>query len=267
MSERLYGEEIRRLAEIIRTAGRTVVLTGAGISTASGIPDFRGPAGFWKSEEIVKLLSLETLYNKPEVFYSKSITLLSGMRDKKPNQAHLGVARLEEMGLVKAVITQNIDGLHLHAGSRNVYEIHGNLREAHCQVCYSRYPFEFLLEEAAFGRIPPRCRECGGVVRPDVVFFDDPMPQEFYLAYEEAENADLMLVIGSSLQVYPAAYLPGLVKKLAIVNAEPTPYDERAEVVIHGRAEVVIPKLVREIESLTRRDEANDAKGEGAGAT
>ncbi len=203
------------------------------------------------------LLSLTTLYGDPERFYSKGLSLLQIFRGKSPNAAHRALARLEELGLVRCVITQNIDGLHQAAGSRNVLEIHGNLRTSSCVMCRAVFPFELVEKSASEGQIPPKCPKCGGTVRPDVVFFGDDMTPDFGRAVEECSRADFMLVVGSSLQVAPAAYLPGIVPRIAIINLEETPYDESAMVVIHGKAGTVLPELVRVVEEdpvLKRRE-------------
>lgn len=243
---------VMKLARSIVEARYPVVLTGAGVSTESGIPDFRGPNGLWRNEEIMDLLSLDTLYFMPDLFYSRGLEVLRVLRGKKPNPAHRAIARLEELCVVKSVITQNIDGLHLEAGSQNVIEIHGNLRTCSCEKCRSTFPFEHIEVSVAKGVIPPKCPRCGGIVRPDVVFFGDPMPEDFNRAVDEARRSDFMLVVGSSLQVAPAAYLPEMVERLGIINLEPTPYDKSALVVIHDKAGKVLPEVVKEVERLLK---------------
>jgi len=243
----MYGV-IGRLASAILSARYPVVLTGAGISTESGIPDFRGQHGLWVNKEVTDILSLETLYGKPELFYSKGMKLLKLFQGKEPNPAHKALALLEKISVVKTIITQNIDGLHQAAGSENVLEIHGNLRTCSCDKCKAVFPFQFIENSVAEDIVPPRCLQCGGIVRPDVVFFDDPMPGEFNKAIEEVQRSDFLLVVGSSLQVAPAAYLPGMVPRLCIINLEPTPYDDKATVVIHEKAGKVLSNLARLIE-------------------
>ncbi len=234
---------IENLAKALENAEYTVVLTGAGVSTESGVPDFRGSRGLWRNMDAVRLLSLETLYHRPKFFYSKGLELLETMRGKKPNPAHKALAWLEKESLVNTIITQNIDGLHCESGSKRVLEIHGNLRTASCDHCHKQTGFEFLHKSVKHGVIPPKCN-CGGIVRPDVVFFGDPMPSCFGEAIKEAQKADLMLVVGSSLQVAPVAHLPALSRQLAIINLEPTPYDNVASTVIHGKAGMVLNRLV-----------------------
>ncbi len=230
------------LAWALKESRHTVVLTGAGISTESGIPDFRSSKGLCRNLDTMKLLSTDTLYHKPDVFYTKGLELLNTMRGKKPNAAHKSLTHLEKSSLINIIITQNIDGLHHQSGSHNILEIHGNLRTCSCNVCHTQTTFEFLTKSVEKGIIPPKC-ECGGVLRPDVVFFGDPMPECFGQAILEAHNADLMLVVGSSLQVAPVAHLPSLARQMAIINLESTPYDSHALTVVHDKAGTVLTKL------------------------
>lgn len=241
-------QDVQKIAQALIQSRYPVALTGAGISTESGVPDFRGQAGLWQDEDAVDLLSLTTLYGDPQRFYSKGLSLLQVFRGKSPNAAHRALAWLEELGLIRCVITQNIDGLHQAAGSQNVLEIHGNLRTSSCVICHAVFPFEFVEKAASEGQIPPKCPKCGGTVRPDVVFFGDDMTPDFGRAVEECSRADFMLIVGSSLQVAPAAYLPGMVPRIAIINLDETPYDESAEVVIHAKAGTVLPEVVRLVE-------------------
>jgi len=234
---------VRALAHALKRSKYTVVLTGAGVSTESGIPDFRGSRGLWKNRDAMELLSLETLYYRPELFYTEGLRLLNTMRGKKPNAAHKALAWLEERSLVHTIITQNIDGLHYESGSKRVLEMHGHLRTCHCLECGNTASFQSLLDAVESGQIPPRC-SCGGILRPDVVFFGDPMPPTFGEAVHEARKAELMLVVGSSLQVAPVSYLPSLSKEIAIVNLEPTPYDRTASIVIHNKAGIVFKELI-----------------------
>ncbi|MGB9866886.1 MAG: SIR2 family NAD-dependent protein deacylase [Bacillota bacterium] len=238
---------VSRLADLVCSANHFVVLTGAGVSTESGLPDFRGRGtGLWEEVDPMEVLSADALEYRPDLFYTTGLSLLGAFTEVEPNEAHKALARLEQAGLLKAVITQNIDSLHQKAGSRRVIEVHGHLREATCMECGRKFPFCKLAEKAKAGEVPPRC-ECGGKMRPDVVLFGDPMPPAFAEAVEEANRSDFMLVIGSSLQVAPAAYLPRLAGRLAIINMEPTPYDWRAEVVIREKAGLTMSQLIQEL--------------------
>lgn len=233
-------ELICRLAEMISSSERCVVLTGAGISTESGLPDFRsGDDGLWQKVDPIRCLSTHALYWYPELFYKVGMKILDRFTKAEPNQAHFALAELEKRGFIKAVITQNIDGLHQRAGSKKVIEIHGNLRVARCDKCESAISFRDLVKRSEEGPIPPRC-ECDGIIRPEVVLFGDPMPPCFEEAWQLAEASDLLLVIGSSLEVAPASYLPGLSQKTAIINLSPTPHDGKASIIIRGRAGYVL---------------------------
>jgi NAD-dependent deacetylase len=224
-----------RLAELIRTRQPCVVLTGAGVSTESGIPDFRSPTGIWAEADPMEYASLRAFRADPEKvwsFYSKRIEMLTGA---EPNDAHRALAELERRGLVTAIVTQNIDLLHTRAGSENVVEVHGSIRTASCLACGHRAPLDESL-------LPlPRCAECGAVLKPDVVFFGELLPPEAIdRAYELARGAALMLVVGSALEVHPVAELPletlTAGGSLAIVNRGPTALDGRAELKIDGSA-------------------------------
>jgi NAD-dependent deacetylase len=229
-----------RLAELIREAQPCVVLTGAGVSTESGIPDFRSPTGIWAEFDPLEYASIEAFRRDPAKvwsFYAPRFSMLTGA---EPNDAHLALAALEEAGLVRAIVTQNIDLLHERAGSRDVIEVHGSIRTSSCGACGASYP---LAEVVALLETEPApaCRACGGVLKPDVVFFGELLPAgALERASELAREAGLLLVVGSSLEVYPVAGLPQETLqaggRLAIVNRDPTPYDADAELAVHAGA-------------------------------
>jgi NAD-dependent deacetylase len=234
-----------RLAELITSRQPCVVLTGAGVSTESGIPDFRSPTGIWAEVDPMEYASLRAFREDPEKvwsFYAKRVDMLTGA---EPNDAHLALAELERRGLVNAIVTQNIDLLHTRAGSKDVVEVHGSTRTGSCPACDRVYP---LVAPAKRGAPPtvstflplPRC-ECGGILKPDVVFFGELLPQAAIdRAYELARSAALMLVVGSALEVYPVAELPLETLRsggsLAIVNRGQTSLDAKAELKIDGSA-------------------------------
>ena len=231
-----YKEKIRSLAEYLKKPGRNFAFTGAGVSTESGIPDFRSRGtGLWDRIDPMKAASLSALRRDPAEFYKFFMDIWASFTSAKPNAAHNVLARLEEEGLLAGVITQNIDGLHRAAGSQKVWEVHGHMRTCRCLACSELHPFAALLNQYLSGTNPPRCSECGGVLRPDVVLFEDTMGEEFFNAYQVLSGCQLLLVVGSSLQVYPAASLPELAKRLVIINREPTPWDSRAELVINEK--------------------------------
>ena len=247
------GGEARRLARLLAESRYAIVFTGAGVSTESGIPDFRGPSGLWRRVP-PEVFTIEYFVERPLEVWRLFTELFYSFRGAKPNPAHYAIARLEELGVVKAVVTQNIDGLHQAAGSRRVIELHGNLRWARCMSCGRRVSLDEAVSEAREGRLP-RCPGCGGMLKPDAVFFGEPLPEEaLEEAFREARRADLVLVVGSSLSVYPAAYIPEYARRrgarLAIVNLEPTPLDHLATVVARRRAGELLPAVVSELEKL-----------------
>jgi NAD-dependent deacetylase len=218
--------------ELLKNARHCVVLTGAGISTLSGIPDFRGKNGIYKRTDIdtQKLFDIDYFVRDPDYYYTHARDMFYNLDEKEPNIVHTELARLEAAGIVKAVLTQNIDLLHQKAGSRRVLELHGSPAVHHCLRCGKAYAFDEIVAMLA-GKV--RCPACGGTIKPDIVFFGEPLNSDVLgKSEQEARAADLMVVLGSSLTVYPAAALPEVTLrrggKLAIVNADPTPLDRLA---------------------------------------
>jgi NAD-dependent deacetylase len=238
-----------RLAELIREADRTVALTGAGISVPSGIPDFRSPGtGLWEKVDPMEVAHLDVFLNDPSRFWSYYRPRFGMLSDKQPNPAHRALAALEERGMLEAVITQNIDTLHRKAGSRRVVEVHGTIETASCWTCGTTYPRP-AVESMFDGDGVARC-DCGGPVKPDVVLFGEMLPEGAMLeAHALCEGADLLLCVGSSLEVYPVAGLPGVTRRaggdVAIVTKGPTPYDAEAVVRLDG-------DVVAELEAVLR---------------
>ncbi|MCX7656042.1 MAG: NAD-dependent deacylase [Treponemataceae bacterium] len=246
--EDVYQRVVTLLKSIKNNNGSALVLTGAGISTESGIPDFRSPgSGLWEQMDPMETLSVQVLMGRPQEFYVKGFRLLTSMKDALPNSAHQILARLEEAGYIQGVITQNIDNLHHRAGSTRIWEVHGNTRDAYCLSCRWRGPLSTLEQQVLVGSIPPHCPLCGKIARPAVVLFGDPMPAAFNEALEMVKKADFLLVVGSSLSVYPVAYLPELVKQLVIINLTPTPQDYRAAVVIHEKASRALGEIYKRL--------------------
>lgn len=248
-------EALTRAAALLLKARHAVAFTGAGISTASGIPDFRSPySGLWNNVDPFTVASLYGFRHNPQAFYKWVEPLVRTMLTAQPNPAHLSLAELEGAGQLKAVITQNIDMLHTRAGSQRVYELHGHLREATCIRCFSVYPALPIIERFLEDGQVPHCPECEGVLKPNIVLFGEALPQrEFAAAREHARKADVVLVIGSSLEVAPACDLPMLAVKngaqLIVINLEPTPADRAAQVVIRANAAHVLPQISRLMES------------------
>lgn len=243
-------ENIRRAAELLLASRHSVALTGAGISTPSGIPDFRSPeTGLWSQSDPMAVASIYIFRSQPEVFYEWMRPTARLFLEAKPNPAHHALADLEEMGLLKAVITQNIDNLHQRAGSKRVLELHGHLREAICMRCQQVFPTEGMVHDYMMEGKVPSCEDCGGVLKPMAVFFGEPLPMDVLMdAQMESQVCDLMLVAGSSLEVIPAANLPfvahGLGSELVIVNEMVTAADDRAAVVIHDDVAEILPRIV-----------------------
>jgi NAD-dependent deacetylase len=229
-----------RLAALIREAQPCVVLTGAGVSTESGIPDFRSPTGIWAEFDPLEYASIEAFGRDPAKVWSFYAPRFAMLTEAEPNEAHRALAALEEAGYVRAIVTQNIDLLHERAGSRDVIEVHGSIRTSSCLGCGASYPLADVV--ALLEREPaPGCAACGGILKPDVVFFGELLPERaIERASELAREARLLLVVGSSLEVYPVAGLPletvQAGGRLAIVNRNPTPFDGDAELVVHAAA-------------------------------
>lgn len=243
-----YGEKIARIAQILREPGRHWALTGAGISTESGIPDYRSPGtGLWEKMDPTRVASAEALFSDPVFFFKTNLPRWAKINEAMPNVGHLALAELERQGLIKGVVTQNVDSLHLKAGSQRVYEVHGHLRSGHCLRCGISFPFNEMLEQFQRGTNPPRC-PCGGMIRPDVVLFGDMMSEDFHKAEQELVQCDALLVVGTSLQVYPVASLPRYARRLIIINLMATPYDRDAEVVVQEPIGQVMTDLLRALD-------------------
>lgn len=241
-------DNIKKAAELILNSNKTFVLTGAGISTESGIPDFRSKTGYYSKMDPATALSKDVLLRNPERFYKEGYHILTDLNEQEPNRGHIALAKLEELGQINGIITQNIDNLHTKAGSKNVFEVHGETRGIHCMDCGSEFPFSVMKEKVEKGEIPPKCDNCGGVLRPNVVMFGDMMPDTFQRALGELYSTDLLIVIGSSLTVSPVSFLPDYVDKLIIINNDPTPQDNRADVVFHSSAGDVLTSILKEVE-------------------
>jgi NAD-dependent deacetylase len=236
------------LAELIRGRQPCVVLTGAGVSTESGIPDFRSPGGLWARLDPLEYGSIEAFRRDPLKVWSFYRPRVAILTEAKPNPAHRALAELERLGFVRAVVTQNIDLLHERAGSREVVEVHGSIRTSTCPGCGERYPLERVVE-LLDGVDAPACPACGAILKPDVVFFGELLPgASIDRAFELAREARLLLVVGSALEVHPVAGLPletiGAGGELAIVNRGPTPFDGRASLRIGESAGEVLPAVV-----------------------
>lgn len=239
---------LAKLKSMLDESQRVVFFGGAGVSTESGIPDFRSEAGLFKTREgqsypPERLLSHSFFIRYPDEFYrfykSKMIYL-----DAKPNNAHLALAKLEEQGKLKAVITQNIDGLHQAAGSKNVLELHGSIYRNYCMDCEERYPLSAVINSEV---LVPICSSCNGIIRPDVVLYEEPLDADIVdRAIDYIKNADMLIVGGSSLEVNPAASFINHYEgdRLVLINKSSTPFDDRANLVIKDSIGKVLERVV-----------------------
>ncbi len=244
---------LEAVASWIRDSANLLVLTGAGISTDSGIPDFRGPNGVWtKDPKAERLSNIRHYMSDPEVRVESWRQRLDHPAwSATPNRGHLALVGLERKGHLQALVTQNIDGLHLLAGSAPAItvEIHGTMREVVCMSCGERAPMERALERVRAGEDDPPCRSCGGILKSATISFGQNLVAgDLARAQAAAEACDFCLVVGSSLGVYPAAALPSIAQaagaRLVILNAEPTPFDRAASEVFHEPIGEVLPVLV-----------------------
>ena len=234
------GPDTERLAELLRSAQRAVVLTGAGVSVPSGIPDFRSPGtGLWEKVDPMKVAHIDAFRRDPDRFWSFYADRFAGLVEKRPNPAHEAIAELERRGLIRGVITQNVDRLQRQAGSSNVIEVHGSIDRCVCPECGGYVALDRVLEMLGAGVGTPECNACITPLKPDVVLFGELLPEVAMAeAHALAADADLMVAVGSSLEVFPVASLPGITLeaggRLALVTQGPTPYDREAEVKLDG---------------------------------
>ncbi|MDR2267476.1 MAG: NAD-dependent protein deacylase [Christensenellaceae bacterium] len=243
----LLDEQIKRLKKLVYATKSTVFFGGAGVSTESGIPDFRSPTGLYQAKQVFNrqpeyLLSHSCFIREPEIFFRYYKENLVA-RTAKPNPAHFALAKLEQQGYLSAIVTQNVDGLHQMAGSKTVYELHGTNWHQFCMQCGEQYSLDYILEQEGV----PKCKKCGGIVRPQVVLYEESLP---FCAWDGAvqaiESADLLIVGGTSLAVYPAAALLEHFNgsNLVLINKSETPADNRAQLVIRDAIGKVLSAAV-----------------------
>lgn len=247
--------QIERAADCIRQARFCVAFTGAGISTPSGIPDFRSAkTGLWQRDNPMEVASLTTFRRQPERFFNWLRPLAEKMWQAQPNPAHTALAWMEKAGYVKGVVTQNIDGLHQRAGSKKVVEVHGTLDTLACHQCRKHYPGVKFVDEFIIKRSIPMCPDCLRILKPDIVLFEEALPPAAWnQASQWCRRADVILVIGSSLEVVPAALLPQMAvergARLILVNFTPTHLDDHAEFIFQADLVDVIPALRQALQS------------------
>jgi NAD-dependent deacetylase len=240
---------IEKLAELVRENQPCVALTGAGVSTESGIPDFRSPTGIWAEFDPLEYATLGAFRRDPAKVWRFYAPRFSMLTDAEPNPGHAALAELERRGWLAAIGTQNIDLLHERAGSRDVVEVHGSIRTSSCPGCGASYRLNEVLSLIESGDGAPACPRCSGILKPDVVFFDELLPADTIdRAYELAGSARLLLVVGSSLEVWPVAELPLVTQraggKIAVVNQGPTAVDGRADLKLDGSAATILQAVL-----------------------
>lgn len=239
-------DDIKKLQKFIDESNNIVFFGGAGVSTESGIKDFRGKNGLYKMKQNPNssispeyMLSSKCLFKEPLIFFDYYRNNMNYL-DAKPNVTHKYLKKVEDMGKLKAVVTQNIDGLHQKAGSKNVFEIHGTMSNCYCMNCRKEYAGDYIFKTAGI----PKC-ECGGIIRPNIVLYGEMLPEAYSMASYYILHADLMIVAGTSLTVEPASGMLKIFKgkHLVIINDTPTPYDDMAELVINKPLKEVFGKL------------------------
>ena len=245
--------QIALAASLLSNAKHAVALTGAGISTPSGIPDFRSSKdGLWQKYNPFEVASLSAFRVRPEQFFEWFRPLTKNIIEAQPNPAHFAISKLENHGIIKSVITQNVDNLHQKAGSENVLEVHGTLNTMTCGSCYTKYQSNEFIDAYLENGSIPYCRKCSGILKPDAILFEEQLPRKTWQKVDqEIKKCDLLMVVGSSLEVVPVANLPyqaiSAGGKLIIINNEPTYIDSRAEVVLHENVADALPAIVDEI--------------------
>ncbi len=244
-----YGARIEQAAVLVLQARTVIAFSGAGISTESGLSDFRSPGGLWDRYRTVTYHEFMTSEEARAEYWRMRRELIPGLLAARPNPAHFALAKLQKMGRLQAVITQNIDGLHQAAGCDPVIELHGTNMSASCLSCGKRWPIESILDRLEAGEAVPRCKDCGGLIKPDTVSFGQAMPdREMAAAFDWAQRCDLLLMIGSSLEVRPASLVPVTAAeagaKLVFVNRTITPYDALAAMRFTEAAGKVLSDIV-----------------------
>ncbi|UCE14831.1 MAG: NAD-dependent deacylase [Candidatus Heimdallarchaeota archaeon] len=250
-------DKIKKAAELIKDSNYIVAFTGAGISTESGIPDFRSPGGLWERYDPSIYAEISSFLSHPEKYWKMHRELSQMVLNAEPNPAHVALADLEhKYGKLKTVITQNVDFLHSRAGNTNVLEIHGSGQTARCLKCNKEFHYTQIQQMLEEEQYVPRCpHPCYGLIKTNTILFGEQLPWDVLdQAREEILAADLLIIIGSSLLVYPAAALPSLAQqsgtRLIIINMEPTMMDSYANVVLHSKAGKILPKVFEAFESL-----------------
>lgn len=243
------AEKLGQARSLMNSAARIIAFTGAGVSTESGLADFRSEGGLWDRYRVVTFQEFLASHDARVAYWSMRRELIPGLLAARPNPAHHALARLEESNRLRCVITQNIDGLHQAAGSKNVIELHGTNMTASCLNCCRRWPIEEIRQCLEAGELVPRCDDCDGLIKPDTVSFGQAMPEAaMQQAYQAAASCDLLIMIGSSLQVQPANQFPLVAfqngARLIFINRTATPYDHLAAVCFTESAGQIMSALI-----------------------
>lgn len=247
------SQRIQESADILSNSKKVAILTGAGISTPSGIPDFRSPSsGLWEKDDPLEVASLATFRYSPETFFHWLHPLACKILTAEPNPAHTALVKLEKYIQEITIITQNIDSLHQKAGSTQVLEVHGNLRTLSCVSCFTQQPSRFYLDAYIKDLTIPKCPQCGHLLKPDVVLMGEQLPAHTWLeAQQISKHCDLMIVAGSSLEVLPVAGLPMRAIEngahLIVINNSETYIDVRSDIVYHENVAEILPMIVQEV--------------------
>ncbi len=251
-------EKIEKVVELIQKAQNIVILTGAGMSTESGIADFRSPnTGLWEKVDPYEFGSINSYVANTSKNLKFMLEMGMNIFRAKPNRGHKVITKLQKMGKLKGVITQNIDGLHQKAHTKNIIELHGTANESRCIRCHKVFPITTMINQVLQGNYSPSCEVCNGLLKPNAIFFGEPLLSETLInADKMIEDCDLMIVLGSSLLVYPAASYPdkalSLGAKLVIINIQETPIDRYADVVIHDKIGDVFPIIVEKVKNANQ---------------
>ena len=261
----IVANKIKIAAKLLFNSRHAIALTGAGISTESGIPDFRGKGGIWEKYKPEIYGTIQSFLNDPSKFWKMAEEIAPTLFNAEPNSGHYAITSLERLNIIKGIITQNIDELHQKAGAVLVYEIHGNINRLSCMGCRASYNKEQILHKLKKRKkLPPSCDYCGAPLKPSVVLFGENLPNfEKYMSVDLAKKSDVMLIAGSSLSVAPVCDLPlytlGEQGKLIIVNDDPTYLDDRAEVVINDKIGIILPLIVEEITKIKVKRECESS--------
>jgi NAD-dependent deacetylase len=254
-------EKIQKFAQLILDSNNIIVLTGAGMSTESGIPDFRSPeSGLWTKVDPYEFASINSYRANASKNLGSMLEMGLTIFKARPNKGHRALTRLQRMGKLHGVMTQNIDRLHQKAKTENIVEFHGNVMEAKCMQCRKIFPITMMVNQALTGEVPS-CEECNGLLKPNAVFFGEPLDSKDLAAADiMVENCDLLIILGSSLVVYPVAFYPHKAlsagAKLAIINIQKTDMDTSSEVVIHEKIGDIFPKIVGIVENKLKENNA-----------